>query len=138
MNRKDFQTLALVRLSEAQALLANGMPDGAYYLCGYAVECALKAHIARQTQRHDFPPDPRAVQGIYTHDLVKLVGAAGLDVLLLARQRADETFSSNWELVRDWSEQSRYGRHDIDKARLIYAAVADRRHGVLSWISRYW
>jgi len=38
MNRKDLQDLALIRLKEAKALLDKGLYDGAYYLCGYAVE----------------------------------------------------------------------------------------------------
>ena len=42
MNRKDFQDIALIRLREAQVLLANGNYDGAYYLCGYIVECGLR------------------------------------------------------------------------------------------------
>ncbi|HEY1256987.1 MAG TPA: hypothetical protein VGF01_19635, partial [Terracidiphilus sp.] len=33
------------------------------------VECALKAAIARRTQRHEFPPKPTVVRGIYDHDL---------------------------------------------------------------------
>jgi HEPN domain-containing protein len=43
LNRRDFQELALVRLNEAKVLLDAGHFDGAYYLAGYAVECALKA-----------------------------------------------------------------------------------------------
>jgi HEPN domain-containing protein len=43
MNRFDSQKLASLRLREAKALLAAGFPEGAYYLAGYAVECALKA-----------------------------------------------------------------------------------------------
>jgi hypothetical protein len=30
------------------------------------VECALKACIAKQTQRHDFP-DPEFVKGLFVH-----------------------------------------------------------------------
>jgi hypothetical protein len=55
MNRTDFQQLAELRLREAEALLAAGLPDGAYHLAGYSVECALKACIAKRTQLHDFP-----------------------------------------------------------------------------------
>jgi len=36
-------------------LLRLGLFDGAYYLAGYAVECALKACIAKGTQRFEFP-----------------------------------------------------------------------------------
>jgi HEPN domain-containing protein len=49
MTRKDLQKLAAIRLKEAKLLLAANAPDGAYYLAGYAVECALKACIAKAT-----------------------------------------------------------------------------------------
>jgi len=42
MNRADFQQLADERISEAAVLLAASKFSGAYYLAGYAVECALK------------------------------------------------------------------------------------------------
>jgi HEPN domain-containing protein len=56
MNRTEFQSLAEVRIREAKALLDAGLWDGAYYLAGYAVECALKACIAKRTRAEDFPP----------------------------------------------------------------------------------
>jgi len=47
LNKTDLELLADLRLAEAAALLgmAPPMPDAAYYLAGYAVECALKACI---------------------------------------------------------------------------------------------
>jgi hypothetical protein len=44
MNRADLQQIAELRLQEARTLLTGGFPDGAYYLAGYAVECALGMH----------------------------------------------------------------------------------------------
>jgi HEPN domain-containing protein len=55
VDRRDLQELSKVRLKEAKALLDLGLYDGAYYLAGYAVECALKAGIAKETRRHQFP-----------------------------------------------------------------------------------
>lgn len=49
VDRQDLQELSRVRLKEATALLKLGLFDGAYYLAGYAVECALKACIAKAT-----------------------------------------------------------------------------------------
>jgi hypothetical protein len=138
VNRKDFQSVALVRLREAAALLAAELPDGAYYLSGYAVECALKACIARQTQRHDFPPDLRTVQSIYTHDLVQLVTKARLADALDAEMRADHLFADRWRVAKDWSEASRYERIVLPEAQRMYLAVSDRRHGVLRWIKQFW
>jgi len=43
VNRNDFQDLARTRIREAQALFGSGEYSGAYYLIGYAVECALES-----------------------------------------------------------------------------------------------
>jgi HEPN domain-containing protein len=67
MNRRDFQKLALIRIEDARVLFRGGRYDAAYYLAGYAVECALKACIAKQTMRHDFPPDRGSVDKVYRH-----------------------------------------------------------------------
>ena len=61
MNRADFRQLALCRLEEAEVLLRTRKFSGAYYLAGYAIECALKARLAKQTKRYDFPPEPSFV-----------------------------------------------------------------------------
>jgi HEPN domain-containing protein len=55
MNRGELRQLAETRLAEAQILLRAGMWSGAYYLVGYAVECGLKACIAKGTKQDDFP-----------------------------------------------------------------------------------
>lgn len=127
-----------MRLAEAKALLDGGFPDGAYYLAGYAVECALKACIARGTRLHDFPPEPRTVADMYTHDLEKLVTRADLRSDLQAAMASDPLLVKNWEDVRQWSERSRYNRSTRVAAERLYDAIADRRHGVLRWISRSW
>src|ERR1019366_8510670 len=51
MNRSDLHQLTEARVRESQALLAAGEAAGAYYVAGYAVDCALKACIAKQTDR---------------------------------------------------------------------------------------
>lgn len=60
MDRRDLQALSKARLIEAKALLRLGLNDGAYYLAGYAVECAIKACIAKGSLRHEFPDKRRA------------------------------------------------------------------------------
>ena len=72
MNRKNLQTLTELRLKEAKVLLDQGFQDGAYYLLGYAVECALKSCIAKQFREYDFP-DKKLVLDSHTHELSKLL-----------------------------------------------------------------
>lgn len=62
MTRKELQALVALRVREAKVLLKNDFPDGAYYLAGYAAECAIKACIARRTVRYEFPDKKRVMQ----------------------------------------------------------------------------
>lgn len=137
MNRTDLQQLAQVRLEEARVLLANRRYAGAYYLSGYVIECALKACIARRTRRHDFP-DKNAVNQSHTHDLNQLIKAAGLEARLRQAMGADPNFETNWAVVKDWSETSRYRRSSARKAQDLFAAITNPRYGVLRWIRRRW
>ena len=140
MNRAEFQKLADLRAREAGVLLAAKCYDGAYYLAGYAVECALKACIARKTRRYDFPPPRNLVDSYYTHDLERLVRSAGLEnELTSARKGVARALSENWETVANWSEQSRYIRSDQGPgSRPCIRAVTDSEHGILAWLKTHW
>lgn len=138
MLRSELQTLARLRLREAKQLLDAGKYCGAYHFTGMAVECAIKACIAKQTQRYEFPDKNRANE-CFSHDPSKLVKLAGLDQRLKTECTAEPQFDKNWGVVKDWKVDSRYD-HSISKtkARAIYSAVVSRRHGVLRWLRQYW
>lgn len=139
MNRSDFQKLARLRIKEAKILLDHACYEGAYYLTGYAVECALKACIAKKTNRFEFPPKPEFVRDLYKHDLVHLVKMAGLESDLKSEMVSVVEFRAYWGTVKDWSEQVRYETAiDARRANDIYLAVADKKHGVLTWLKKYW
>jgi HEPN domain-containing protein len=95
VNRNDFRELARVRLREAQALLQAGHYSGAYYLAGYAVECALKACIAKMTKAGDFP-DLKTVQDSYTHNLSQLAKVARLEAERDRMMAEDPVFAGSW------------------------------------------
>ncbi|AMV25447.1 HEPN domain protein [Gemmata sp. SH-PL17] len=137
MNRDDLRRLARIRLKEARVLIKAECFDGAYYLCGYAVECALKACIAKATKKSEFP-DLERVKGSYTHNLGTLVRLAGLEALRVSQEKADAAFGVNWGIVKDWAETARYAQHGEKKARDLYAAVADSLHGVMQWLKHHW
>jgi HEPN domain-containing protein len=88
VNRLDFQKLAEIRIKEAKVLLDNKCFEGAYYLAGYVVECALKACIAKKTKLHDFPPPKKVVEDIYTHSIMKLLVRAELGLELKNQEAA--------------------------------------------------
>ena len=139
MNRADFKRLAQLRVREAKALLDARNYAGAYYLAGYAIECALKARIARQTKRFDFPPDVGKIKDMYTHDLTKLLKSADLDADHNNELNRNQQFKAYWLTVRDWPEQSRYvSLQTRQKAQDLYEAITDPRNGVLQWLKKYW
>ena len=137
MTRSDFQQLADVRIDEAGVLLVAGKWDGAYYLAGYAVECALKACIARLTKEYDFPDKDRVLKS-YSHDIEALVRVASLTGLSAADTAANPIREGNWKIVKDWDEQARYQRWTEAEARRLFAAVMDPTNGVLPWILGHW
>ena len=118
-------------------MLERGLSDGAFYLAGYAVECALKACIAKGTLRGEFP-DKKKVESSHSHNLLQLRKVAGLDEAFSAQAAGDAEFRANWDYVQSWSEQSRYVKHPAEAARALLEAVGDRRHGVVSWLKKRW
>jgi len=137
MNRLEFQQLAQLRLDEASLLLENGRYAGAYYLVGYAVECALKACISKQTREHDFPL--KASDKLYTHDLNNLLNFSGLSEE--HRKNSDENadFRLNWAIVKDWKEDARYSLLiKKDQAEALHAAVTDGKDGIFPWLQKWW
>jgi HEPN domain-containing protein len=133
LNRVDFQQFAELRLQDAKVLVDQGRYEAAYYFAGYAVECALKACIAKKTKEHDFPG--KDSQRLYTHRLETLLEYAGTDI---ADSLADPAVAPNWSVVVRWNENSRYEPRSEMEARALYNAIADIPHGALNCLRRNW
>jgi len=137
MNRNDFQNLARIRMKEAKCLLANSKFDGAYYICGYIIECGLKACIAKKTKKYDFP-DKRIANESHKHDPYSLVRTAELGPELDKKIKKFPEFAINWAIVKDWNEKSRYEKHTKKEAEDFYSAVISKTDGVFEWIKQHW
>ncbi len=137
VNRKMLLKLAEIRLDEAQCLLRLRKYHGAYYLAGYSVECLLKAKIAGNVRKHDFP-DKALANAAYTHELEKLVGLAGLKIELDQSLATNQDLSSNWSVVKDWKEDKRY---DVSikahTARDMISSINDPINGIAQWIKNH-
>lgn len=126
-----------MRISEAKALRDSSCFAGAYYLCGYAIECALKACVSKQVRENDFP-DKELANKAHTHNLERLLSISGLEPDYVRDIKNNEQLKVNWAIIKDWNEASRY-RVDIDKEEahdLIDACIGD--HGILDWIKAKW
>lgn len=127
MIRRDFQNLSALRVREARRLADAGLYDGAYYLGGIAIECALKSAIARATQRYEFP-DLERTRIAYTHNLERLLSLSGLKTKL---DLAEPHVKDAWARAKSWNIETRYqfGREAAEVLEFL-DAVAGRR-GVL-------
>lgn len=138
MNRQELQELSKLRRKEAASLLKAKHYSGAYYLLGYSVECALKACIAKQTNRYDFPNKDLANKA-YVHNLEQLLKLSGLENELTKEISKNKTLEVNWAVVKDWKETSRYlCTIEPADARDLYTACTSRSNGILTWIKSKW
>ncbi len=137
--RKEFQQLAKLRLEEAEYLHRGGFYAGCVYLCGYVVECAVKARICRVLKLVKYP-DEKVYRGLFwTHDLSVLQRLAGLEG---NKELAKGTkLGNNWSTVKQWDPEQRYASAataDQKKAIDVLSSIKDRPDGVLTWLSKRW
>ncbi|MGH9326998.1 MAG: HEPN domain-containing protein [Terriglobia bacterium] len=110
-------------------MLRNERYDAAYYLAGYAVECALKARIVRLLEGY-FPPK----QSLYIHSLERLFDLAELEEVFDEGANGNPMLLAQWNTVKDWSEESRYDTQDQRTSENMLQAA----RGVVACIRRYW
>jgi HEPN domain-containing protein len=137
MNRSDLQRLSNARIREAKILFEAGEFSGAYYLAGYAVECALKACFAKGVRRYDFPEKGRSDK-VFIHDLPTLLKQARLNGELEADTQVDPGLAASWDEVIKWSEASRYSVWTKNQAEELIRAILGRKDGVMPWIKQRW
>jgi hypothetical protein len=133
--KSDFETLADLRIAEARVLLDAGKLDGALYLGGYAVECAIKAVIAKTIAAQTFPPEKGSWNGWFVHRLSDLIDTARLGSEI---KKSPAVFVRWTALVNKWSETKRY-EHGVDQQTVEeFLDNIDGTDGVLPWLKQHW
>lgn len=105
ISRTELRKLAWSRLLDAKVLFNAKRYDGSVYLCGYAVELALKARICRSLRWSHFPETPaefREFQSFKTHKLDTLLQLSGIESNLKSNHLTD------WSVVTTWEPELRY------------------------------
>lgn len=137
--RTELQSLARLRLREAEALFAADLYDGCAYLCGYVVELALKARICATLDLEEYPEgQTRLRRDFRTHDFDDLMLLSGIERELRA---GNAGLLENWSIASRWTPEQRYepqGSYDREAAERILNAVRGEPDGVLRWISSRW
>jgi hypothetical protein len=105
LSRTDLQKIARARLEDSEVLLQSGRYDSAAYLCGYAVELALKARICLVLNWTGYPSknaEFQKYQSFKTHDLKVLLRLSGAEVIMRNK------YKSEWSVVSTWDPELRY------------------------------
>jgi hypothetical protein len=97
----------------------------------------LKVCIAQQFVA-DTIPEKQFVNQVFSHDLKKLIGLAGLTTMLQARENSDTAFATSWAIVAQWDPEVRYTSVDPITAQQFFAAIQDPTSGVMPWIKTFW
>ena len=118
-------------MEDARILVAAGRFGGAYHSGGVALECMLKAKIAKSIQAEEFP-DRKLAQEAWLHDPTKLLKLADLERFMDA---ATPEIQTNWTTVKDWTIDSRYNLHVSPRTVTAFlGALDDLTDGILPWL----
>jgi len=136
---QNFKDLAEKRLEEVKLLFDARDFDGAKYLSGYVIECALKARICLILDI-DFPDSGEIGKLYKSHDFSRLVTLAGLKNLLDNRKNQSQDFTNNWSIVTSWNENLRYNIGTFNRVDIqeLLIAIEDENDGVFTWIKTLW
>jgi HEPN domain-containing protein len=105
ISRNELRKIARARFKDAEILFAGRRFDGAIYLCGYAIELALKARICQTLKWTGFPSTNKEFEGYQSykvHRLDILLSLSGQEVKIKTRYLAD------WSTVATWQPEMRY------------------------------
>jgi HEPN domain-containing protein len=139
VNRQEARQLADEWIIDAELLLNAGRWHAAYYLAGYALQCALKACVLANVERTGIIfHDKRFAEKCFTHDLDVLMRAAELQAEFGRDLGASKPLRDNWVIVMKWNVDCRYEATSEADARALYQAITDNANGVLPWIRVRW
>ncbi len=119
----DLLKIAGARLKDAEVLLGSRRYDGAIYLCGYAVELALKARICKTLNWPGYPDTRKEFENyssFKTHNLDVLLHLSGQESAIKLN------FFTEWSVVAQWNPSARYqpvGTADESDTRLMISAT---------------
>jgi len=139
MNRSELQQLADERIEDAKTLLAASRWSAAYYLAGYALECALKSCVLAYVERTGIIfEDRKFAEKCWTHELETLVKQADLTTERGVAIAANDQLGTNWLIAKDWSEATHYRFSTQQQTEKLVHAIANPTDGVLEWLKNHW
>ncbi len=122
MTALELATRSREWLHDARLLHDAGRFESAIYLCGYAVEFALKARICRHLNWPSYRDD---LPGMRSHNVTNLLSFTGI---------TEESLDTEWNTVAKWNPESRY-RGGIEATNGAAAAMIHATEIVITKLS---
>lgn len=99
---RELYGLAKERLADAKALYEASRFEGAFYLCGYAVEMGLKYKACITLDWDEYYSEGREYQSFKTHKFDELLRFSGLE------KQKSSLFLAEWLIITKWDSEIRY------------------------------
>ncbi|HSW86600.1 MAG TPA: hypothetical protein VLG49_03770 [Rhabdochlamydiaceae bacterium] len=108
---EELKSLSERKVLDATILFREGRFDTAYYLCGYAVEMALKRRICLTLGWKEGYPKKKFdnLTSFKTHKLEVLLHLSGFE------EKVRKDYLLVWSVVADWDPEVRYSSLDTDQ-----------------------
>jgi HEPN domain-containing protein len=123
LTKQELQKIAKARLQDAEVLYGERRYDGSIYLCGYAVEIALKNRICKTLRWNGYPSTSsefKELQSFKVHKLDILLKLSGIE------NKIKISFLAEWSVVASWDPEVRYkpiGSASREDANLMIEAT---------------
>jgi HEPN domain-containing protein len=98
---QELQELAKERLSDAKVLYKAGRYEGAFYICGYALEMGLKYKICKTLGWDEYTGNGEKYKSFKTHKFDDLLHFSGAE-------KQKKSFIAEWSIVMKWDPEIRY------------------------------
>jgi len=140
---KQLKLIAKARLRSVEFLMKAKDWDGAVYMMGYVLECALKASVCKTLRLSEYPENRKTDGHFMTHNLDQLLVLSGMSDLF--NISAPVVIFQNWseftqEFQGDWPAMrynyNRLQSFDEIKTKKLHNNLIDGPNGILSVITK--
>jgi HEPN domain-containing protein len=107
ISSRELQKISKERIRDAKILFSKGSYDGSMYICGYAIELALKAVICKNLSLSGIPHTSEEfsiIAKLKTHNLEDLLKQT--PGVISANIKSN--YLADWSIVLQWNPEMRY------------------------------
>lgn len=121
---RELESLCEEKIADSELLIREGRYRSAYYICGYAMEMALKRRICITLGwRSGYPNTRKSFENLHsfkTHNLDILLHLSGMEELI------QDGYVFAWSLVSEWDPEIRYSTGHVDEEMALSMLTATK------------